>query len=151
MQPSYCTTGSWIKFWNTSPYLSSFEYLLYLLQKMVHEIVLSGVSRWKERHHEVNDQDEFLHDGFVIYSNEDRQWVHGTLREELEDIRNFELFIYTRDMLGGGAIANRILEGMAQCGKLIRFCRQSFWSASIISLRHTLSTISSWRGRSHQT
>ena len=62
----------------------------------------------------------------LVYSSEDRQWVHGTLKEELEDNRNFELFIYMRDMLGGEAIADRIFEGMAQCRKFILVLSPNF-------------------------
>ena len=86
--------------------------------------------RWRERQQQVNEQDNFLYDGFIIYSNEDRQWVHGALREELEDSRNFELFIYMRDMLGGGAIADRILEGMAHCRKFILVLSPNFLASN---------------------
>ena len=83
-----------------------------------------------KRHQQLNEEDEFLYDGFLIYSSEDRQWVHGTMREELEGDRNFKLFIYMRDMLGGGAIADRILEGMAQCRKFILVLSPNFLASN---------------------
>ena len=83
-----------------------------------------------ERQQHIKEQDEFLYDSFPIYSNEDGQWVHGTLREELEDNRNFELFIYMRDMLGGGTTGDRILEGMAQCCKFILILSPNFLASN---------------------
>ena len=76
------------------------------------------------------DEGEFLYDGFVIYSIEDRQWVNETLREELEGNRNCGLFIYMRDMLGGGALVDRILEGMEQCRKCIMVLSPNFLASN---------------------
>ena len=115
LQSSYCSNWSRIKFWNTSPYLASFGYFFVYYKRWYLRYQLYDLKyRGEEGHQQINEQDEFLYDGFVIYSNEDRQWVHGTLREELEHNRNFKLFIYMRHMLGGGVIADRILEEVMQ-------------------------------------
>ena len=86
--------------------------------------------RWNQWQVATDDDEEFLYDAFVIYSSEDRQWVHGSLREELEDNRGLRLFIYLRDMLAGGALVDRLEEAMAQCRKFVLVLSPNFLASN---------------------
>ena len=108
-----------------------------------------------KRQQQLGEQDDFSWDGFVVYSSEGRQWVHETLREELEVNRNFKLFIYMRDMLGGGALFDRILEGMEQCRKFILVLSPNFLASDCCLFeayvaQYNLLAKRSWRDGGYQ-
>ncbi len=61
----------------------------------------------------------YRYDGFIVYSSEDRGWVHHTLREEMEEKRGLKLCIYMRDVLAGGVLADRIDTAMQESRKTV--------------------------------
>ena len=55
---------------------------------------------------------EFKYDAFVIYSDEDSDFVHNTLMPKLEDDEQFRLCVHFRDFQPGKIIADNIVESM---------------------------------------
>ena len=62
---------------------------------------------------------EYDYDGLIVYSSDDREWVHDTLIPEMETKRNLKLYIYLRDAPSGTVLADSIGEGMKQARKTV--------------------------------
>ena len=87
-------------------------YLLYIVTSIIAGIALVIIVttvlvykyRWKIRtfllklaHWRSNrDEIEYKYDAFVVYSDEDRQWVHNILLHELETVRGMKLCAFPR-------------------------------------------------------
>ena len=56
---------------------------------------------------------DFRYDAFVIYSDEDSNFVHNTLMPKLEDDEQYRLCIHFRDFQPGKIIAGNIVESMS--------------------------------------
>ena len=56
----------------------------------------------------------YKYDGFVVYSEEDRQWVHNIMLDKLENVRNLKLCVHHRDFLPGDDIDEQIVRNLQQ-------------------------------------
>ena len=57
--------------------------------------------QWLQRQCGFERRPEYKHDAFVIYSSEDRFWVHDVLARTLQDTYGFRLFVHELDILPG--------------------------------------------------
>lgn len=114
--------------------------LLVIIAKSVSIVCVSGIilgiilykSRWhirywvyllrvkKRRRININRGDlVFRFDGFVVYSECDRQWVHDILIPEVEQKQGYKLCIHLRDFDVGRLIVDNIVDKMEQSRKII--------------------------------
>ena len=78
----------------------------------------------------IKDHD-FKYDGFVIYCDEDSEFVHNTLLTTLEDEQQYRLCIHFRDFEAGKTIVDNIVENMSDSRHVIivvsrAFCRSKW-------------------------
>nr|QNQ79673.1 toll-like receptor [Anadara sativa] len=71
-------------------------------------------------------EDKFTYDGFVIYSDNDRNWVHNTLINVLEAKEDFSLCIRLRDFEVGKVFVDNIVENMYLSKKIIVVLSNNF-------------------------
>lgn len=72
-----------------------------------------------------NDE-EFVYGSYVIYSDNDREWVHDVLRKRLEDTEGIRLCVRLRDFEAGKSIVDNIAENMHLSRKLVIVISNNF-------------------------
>ncbi|CAG2236551.1 unnamed protein product [Mytilus edulis] len=72
------------------------------------------------------DVDEYAYDGFVVYCDTDREWVHQKLVPFLEVEHGYKLCIHYRDFHVGKLIVDNILENMEESRKIILVMSNGF-------------------------
>ena len=87
--------------------------------------------RYKRKINMPLEDADFVYDAFVIYTDEDRDFVHNTLLPKLEDEEQLSLCVHCRDFEPGKIISDNIVECMGNSRKAIfilskYFC-QSRW------------------------
>ena len=65
------------------------------------------------------DDIEYIHDAFVVYSDEDRQWVHNVLLYEMETVRGMKLCVHFRDFIPGNDIDDQIVTAIDDSRKTL--------------------------------
>ena len=55
---------------------------------------------------------QFKYDGFVVYSDEDRQWVHNIMLDEIENVMKLKLCVHHRDFIPGDDIDEQIVKSV---------------------------------------
>lgn len=83
---------------------------------------------------------EYLYDGFVVYCDSDRAWVHDKLVPFLENDYGYKLCLHYRDFLVGNLIVDNIIDNMRCSRKLVliitnAFCK-SKWCQFEILMAH---------------
>lgn len=83
---------------------------------------------------------KFLYDGFVVYCDSDRKWVHDYLISFLENEYGYKLCIHYRDFLLGNLIVDNIIDNMKCSRKIVlivsnAFCK-SKWCQFEILMAH---------------
>nr|UCK81504.1 Toll-like receptor 5 [Arenicola marina] len=68
----------------------------------------------------------FPYDAFIVYSSEDRRWVHDVLRTTLEEEHQLRLCIHFRDFIPGHDIEDTIVESIDQSRKTILIMSPNF-------------------------
>ena len=96
------------------------RYWIYLLR---YKRSSSGYRRLQDR--------DFKYDGFVIYCDEDSDFVHDTLLARLEAAENYRLCIHYRDFEVGKIIVDNIVDNMNESRHVIvvvsrAFCRSKW-------------------------
>ncbi|CAC5417175.1 unnamed protein product [Mytilus coruscus] len=80
----------------------------------------------KRRGHSRMDSKEYIYDGFVVYCDTDREWVHQKLVPFLEVEHGYKLCIHYRDFHVGKLIVDNILENMEESRKIILVMSNAF-------------------------
>ena len=68
----------------------------------------------------------YKYDGFVVYSDEDRQWVHNIMLDEIENVRNLKLCVHHRDFLPGDDIDEQIVRSVDNSRKTLLILTKNF-------------------------
>lgn len=69
---------------------------------------------------------DYVYDGFVVYCDEDRKWVHEKLVPVLEEEYGHKLCIHYRDFQVGKLIVDNIVENMKESRKVILVMSNAF-------------------------
>lgn len=69
---------------------------------------------------------DYRYDGFVVYCEEDREWVHGVLIEKMEKEQGYKLCVHYRDFDVGKLVVDNIIECMEQSRKIIMVLSNAF-------------------------
>ena len=87
--------------------------------------------RYKRTNHNRIEDDNFRYDAFVIYTDEDRDFVHNTLLPKLENEAKLRLSVHFRDFQPGKMICDNIVECMGNSRMAIvmlsRYFCESRW------------------------
>lgn len=86
--------------------------------------LLRSKKRYKNKYS--SSEESFIYDGFVIYSDEDRNWVHKELLPYLEDNHGLRLCIHFRDFEVGRLIVDNIVESIYMSRKVICILSNNF-------------------------
>ncbi|KAK3099695.1 hypothetical protein FSP39_008147 [Pinctada imbricata] len=70
--------------------------------------------------------DDFVYDGFLVYAEDDRRFVHDTLIPRIENQEGYKLCVHFRDFDVGKFIADNIVENMNKSRKVIVILSNSF-------------------------
>ena len=70
--------------------------------------------------------DNYMYDAFVVYSAQDRFWVHDVLMKHLENQHDMHLCIHYRDFIPGHDIEDTIIESLKNSRKAIVVLSPSF-------------------------
>ncbi len=70
--------------------------------------------------------DNYMYDAFVVYSAQDRFWVHEVLMKRLENQQGMHLCIHYRDFIPGHDIEDTIIESLKKSRKAIVVLSPSF-------------------------
>ncbi len=70
--------------------------------------------------------DNYMYDAFVVYSAQDRFWVHDDLMKRLENQQGMHLCIHYRDFIPGHDIEDTIIEALKSSRKAISVLSPSF-------------------------
>ena len=76
--------------------------------------------------HYKGDTVPYKYDGFVVYSDEDRQWVHNFMLDEIENVRNLKLCVHHRDFLPGDDIDEQIVRSVDNSRKTLLILTKNF-------------------------
>lgn len=74
----------------------------------------------------IDGNEDYKYDGFVVYCDEDRQWVHGVLLAKMEKELGYRLCIHLRDFEVGKLVVDNIVECMGQSRKIIIVLSNAF-------------------------
>ena len=69
---------------------------------------------------------ECIYDAFVIYCDEDSEWVHSNLIHKLEKENRYKLCIHFRDFVVGRFIIDNIVDSMYKSRKIILVLSETF-------------------------
>jgi toll-like receptor 13 len=69
---------------------------------------------------------DYVYDGFVVYCDEDKKWVHEKLVPVLEEEYGHKLCIHYRDFQVGKLIVDNIVENMKESRKVILVMSNAF-------------------------
>ena len=69
---------------------------------------------------------DYVYDGFVVYCDEDSEWVHEKLIPVLEEENEYRLCIHYRDFQPGRLIVDNIVEKMKESRKVILVMSNAF-------------------------
>lgn len=94
-------------------------YIRYIVYSMK-----SGMKMYKE------DDDSYLYDTFVCYSQADRQWVFEHLLRKLEDVAKYRVCVHERDFAVGQEITENIIYSVEKSRKVIVVLTPSFVASS---------------------
>ncbi|XP_064118808.1 toll-like receptor 13 [Macrobrachium nipponense] len=94
-------------------------YIRYIVYSMK-----SGMKMYKE------DDDSYLYDTFVCYSQADRQWVFEHLLRKLEDMAKYRVCVHERDFAVGQEITENIIYSVEKSRKVIVVLTPSFVASS---------------------
>ena len=72
------------------------------------------------------DPKRFSYDGFVVYSDEDRQWVHNIMMDEIENVRKMKLCVHHRDFIPGDDIDEQIVRSVDNSRKTLLILTKNF-------------------------
>ena len=72
------------------------------------------------------DDDEFEHDVFVSYADNDRRYVKQMIVPELEEKRNLKLLIHDRDFIAGNFVSENIMKAISVSRKTLIIMTPSF-------------------------
>ncbi|KAK3100252.1 hypothetical protein FSP39_016946 [Pinctada imbricata] len=70
--------------------------------------------------------DDFVYDGFLVYAEDDRIFVHDTLVPRVENQEGYKLCVHFRDFDVGKFIADNIVENMNKSRKVIVILSNNF-------------------------
>ncbi|KAK3099427.1 hypothetical protein FSP39_004169 [Pinctada imbricata] len=70
--------------------------------------------------------DDFVYDGFLVYAEDDRRFVHDTILPRIENQEGYKLCVHFRDFDVGKFIADNIVENMNKSRKVIVILSNSF-------------------------
>ena len=117
-------------------------YLIYIVTSTVGGIALLIIAtiilvykyRWKIRSlllklahwNSKKDDIEYIYDAFVVYSDEDRQWVHNVLLYEMETVRGMKLCVHFRDFIPGYDIDDQIVTAIDDSRKTLLILTKHF-------------------------
>ena len=121
-------------------------YALYLVIGILGSVALLTIAsvivcyryRWKIRpcflkissYRNVSDDRPYKFDGFVVYSDEDRQWVHHTMLDEMENVRKFMLCAHHRNFIPGHDIDVQIVHSVDTSRKTVLILSKHFLESS---------------------
>ena len=71
-----------------------------------------------------------IYDGFVVYADEDRQWVHNKLLTEVETNMGLKLCVHFRDFIPGHNIEDQIVNSVNTSYKTIVVLSENFLNSS---------------------
>ncbi|KAJ8311541.1 hypothetical protein KUTeg_010896 [Tegillarca granosa] len=80
----------------------------------------------QKQYRKILNEEEFVYWGFVIYSDNDRDWVHRELIHHLEEKEGLPLCIRLRDFDVGKVIVDNIVENMNCSKKIILILSNNF-------------------------
>ena len=87
--------------------------------------------RYKHREYTLYEDVDYVYNAFVIYTDEDRNFVHNILLPKLEDKEEFRLCVHFRDFQPGKIISDNIVECMGNSRMAIvilsRYFCESMW------------------------
>jgi hypothetical protein len=96
--------------------------------------------RAKHRNYTRLSNTDYVYDGFVVYCDEDREWVHEKLVPILEEEYGHKLCIHYRDFQVGKLIVDNIVENMKESRKVILVMSNAFarseWCQFEVLLAH---------------
>jgi hypothetical protein len=96
--------------------------------------------RAKHRNYSRLSNTDYVYDGFVVYCDEDREWVHEKLVPVLEEEHGHKLCIHYRDFQVGKLIVDNIVENMKESRKVILVMSNAFarseWCQFEVLLAH---------------
>ena len=69
---------------------------------------------------------QFKYDGFVVYSDEDRQWVHNIMLDEIENVKKLKLCVHHRDFIPGDDIDEQIVKSVDNSRKTLLILTKNF-------------------------
>ncbi|KAK3094129.1 hypothetical protein FSP39_024480 [Pinctada imbricata] len=72
------------------------------------------------------DREDFTYDAFVIYPEEDSDFVHDKLLPKLENENNLRVCIHPRDFQPGKSIIENIVESIANSKRVFAVISQNF-------------------------
>ena len=123
-------------------HLTSECYLIYIVTFSVTGIVVIIVSisiavyhyRWNIRtwllkfaHSNPDPRNiQFKYDGFVVYSDGDRQWVHNIMLDEIENVMKLKLCVHHRDFIPGDDIDEQIVKSVHNSRKTLLILTKNF-------------------------
>ena len=85
--------------------------------------------RYKKSGYKPLNDREFAYDGFVIYSEEENDFVHSTLMPKLEDEEGFRLCIHYRNFEPGKIIVDNIVDSMNESRRAIVILSKGFFQS----------------------
>jgi hypothetical protein len=83
----------------------------------------------------INSDENYLYSGFVVYCDEDTEWVVSKFLKIVEGENGAKLCIHHRDFEVGKLIVDNIAENIAQSKKIILLCH-SYFKKTPITLYH---------------
>jgi toll-like receptor 13 len=96
--------------------------------------------RAKHRNYTRLSNTDYVYDGFVVYCDADRKWVHEKLVPVLEEEYGHTLCIHYRDFQVGKLIVDNIVESMKESRKVILVMSNAFarseWCQFEVILAH---------------
>ena len=117
-------------------------YLIYIVTSTVGGIALLIIAtiilvykyRWKIKtlllkivnYNRNRDNNVYQYDAFVVYSDEDRQWVHNVLLYELETVRGMKVCVHFRDFIPGEVIDKNIVDAIDNSRKTLLILTKHF-------------------------
>ena len=84
------------------------------------------LKNWIKRGHTNENNECFQFDIFVLYSTNDRFWVHDVLLKKLETVYGFKLCIHLRDFVVGEAIIDNVEEAIKNSKKVLAVLSPNF-------------------------
>ena len=88
--------------------------------KYLYLIMISGRTKF------VTQSDEYEHDGFIAYSDNDYDWVTGILYKQLTHDMNMKICLHHKDFIPGNDIVDEILRCIDRSRKIIFVVTRNF-------------------------